>query len=35
MEPSQAQAFLSQNPGLEGLIFTRFGQRYQTPGFVS
>lgn len=34
MRPGQARAFLANRPGLEGLILTRAGQRYQTPGFL-
>jgi len=33
MEPRRATALLRAHPGLEGLIYTRQGQRYQTPGF--
>ncbi len=34
MPPQRARAFLAQRQGLEGMILTRRGQRYQTPGFV-
>lgn len=33
MKPSQAARFLASRPNLEGLIYTRQGQRYQTRGF--
>ena len=33
MHPSQAHRFLKAMPKVEGLILTRLGQRYQTPGF--
>ena len=35
MPPAQATRFLNARPQLEGLILTRFGQRYQTKGFAS
>ncbi|MCF8031461.1 MAG: FAD:protein FMN transferase [Desulfarculaceae bacterium] len=35
MPPAQATKFLNARPRLEGLILTRFGQRYQTKGFMS
>lgn len=34
MEPGAAMAFLGRNQGLDGLILTRLGQRYQTTGFL-
>lgn len=34
MSPGQARAFLTQRQGLEGMILTRHGQRYQTSGFL-
>lgn len=33
LNPRQAMRLLQARPGLEGLIYTRQGQRYQTPGF--
>ncbi|MCB2226621.1 MAG: FAD:protein FMN transferase [Desulfarculaceae bacterium] len=35
MPPAQATRFLNARPQLEGLILTRFGQRYQTKGFAA
>jgi thiamine biosynthesis lipoprotein len=35
MRPPEATRFLAGRPGLEGMILTRFGQRYQTKGFMS
>jgi len=35
MKPAEATRFLKARPGLEGLILTRFGQRFQTKGFAS
>jgi len=35
MPPAQATRFLAARPSLEGLILTRFGQRYQTKGFAA
>lgn len=35
LPPSAATRFLASRPGLEGLILTRFGQRYQTKGFAA
>ncbi len=33
MEPRRALELLKAHPGLEGLIYTRWSQRYLTPGF--
>ena len=33
MHPSQAHGFIKAMPGVESLILTRLGQRYQTAGF--
>ena len=35
MHPAEAYRFLASRPGLEGLLLTRHGQRYQTKGFAA
>lgn len=34
MEPNRAMAFLRSRPGVEGMVLTRYEQRYQTKGFM-
>jgi len=35
MQPEDAMRFVGRQPGVEALIFTRLGQRYQSKGFMS